>query len=118
MGRRKGDKDKKEDVPSLEKVNYFFPHIIGIGNSKSLILKSKKKKQIIEILQTILDASFLTLLQHQPCHKILRSLSAHLKPEIAFANAIEGSRGFLEPFAPAQEKTAKESLVTPQGTKR
>jgi len=66
----------------------------------------------------MLDASFLTLLQHRPCHKILRSLSAHLKPEIEFANTIEGLRGFLDPFALAQDKAVKESLVTPQERER
>ncbi|KIM35166.1 hypothetical protein M413DRAFT_20795 [Hebeloma cylindrosporum] len=89
---RKGDKDKKEDIPSLEKIT--------------------------EILQIILDASFLTLLQHQPSHKIIRSLSAILRPEIAFANTIEGLRGFSEPFALAQDKAVKESLVTPQERER
>ncbi|KAF9036808.1 hypothetical protein BJ165DRAFT_609969 [Panaeolus papilionaceus] len=83
---RKGDKHKKMyDMPSLEK--------------------------IIEFTQIILDSSFLTLLQHPPAYKTLRSIQAHLDPEIRFTSVVEGIRGALEPFLHAQQKTLKEALI-------
>ncbi|KDR84273.1 hypothetical protein GALMADRAFT_133615 [Galerina marginata CBS 339.88] len=89
---RKGDKGKKEEIPSLE--------------------------NIVNLLQVILDAAFLSLLQHPPAHKILRRVQEQLNPEIAFAAAAETLRGPLEPFAIAQEKTVKESLISPQERER
>ncbi|PPQ94798.1 hypothetical protein CVT25_007435 [Psilocybe cyanescens] len=96
-GRREKEKDKetgkkKEEVPSLEKA--------------------------VELLQIILDASFLSLLQHPPAHKILKKLQDQLNPEISFGSAAETLRGHLEPFAIAQEKTLKESLVPAQERER
>ncbi|PPQ69895.1 hypothetical protein CVT26_014158 [Gymnopilus dilepis] len=89
---RKGDKDKTTDVPPLEKMS--------------------------DILQVVLDACFLSLLQHPPSHKILRKLQEKLTPEISFSANVETLRGFLEPFAIAQEKAIKESLVSPEERER
>ncbi|KAF4619578.1 hypothetical protein D9613_004793 [Agrocybe pediades] len=89
---RKSDKKKKVDVPSLEK--------------------------IVNLLQIILDASFLSLLQHPPAHKLLRKLQNQLNPEITFGAVVETLRGPLEPFAIAQEKTVKESLIPAQERER
>lgn len=38
--------------------------------------------------------------------------------EITFSAAVESLRGLLEPFAIAQEKAVKESLVSPQERQR
>ncbi|KAH9482205.1 hypothetical protein JR316_0004300 [Psilocybe cubensis] len=88
---RKGDKEKekkRDEVPSLQKA--------------------------VDLIQLLLDASFLSLLTHAPAHKILRKLQDQLNPEISFGSAAETLRGPLEPFAIAQEKTLKESLVPAQ----
>lgn len=71
-----------------------------------------------DILQVVLDACFLSLLQHPPSHKILRKLQEKLTPEISFSANVETLRGFLEPFAIAQEKAIKESLVSPEERER
>ncbi|KAF9478651.1 hypothetical protein BDN70DRAFT_879661 [Pholiota conissans] len=75
-------------------------------------------EKVIDLVQCILDASFLSLLQYTPAHKVLRNIQTLLTPEIAFANAAETLRGPLEPFALAQEKAIKESLITPQERER
>lgn len=68
--------------------------------------------KITNFIQTLLDSSFLLLLSHVPSHNILRKLSSQLTPEIAFAHAAQNLRGALEPFAIAQEKAVKGSLVS------
>lgn len=74
---------------------------------------------MISFLQTLLDASFLALLQHPPSHRVLRSLAAQVEPEIAFTEQIERLRGPLEPFAKAQTKAVRdagdEKRQQPQG---
>lgn len=72
----------------------------------------------MDFAQAILDASFIALLQHPPAHKVLRVLNTQLGPEIAFADAAESLRGSLEPFALAQQKAVKESLIPPQERER
>ncbi|KAF5322833.1 hypothetical protein D9619_000235 [Psilocybe cf. subviscida] len=75
-------------------------------------------QKILDFAQAILDASFITLLQHPPAHKVLRTLNTQLSPEIEFADAGESLRGSLEPFALAQQKAIKESLIPPQERER
>ncbi|KAF8165883.1 hypothetical protein B0H34DRAFT_254615 [Crassisporium funariophilum] len=82
---RKGGNKKLEEIPPLDK--------------------------IITLLQIILDASFIALLQYAPAHKTLRSINTQLNPEIAYGSAAEVLRGPLEPFAIAQEKAVRDSLV-------
>lgn len=72
----------------------------------------------MDFIQIILDASFLALLQHAPAHKVLQSIHIQLNPEIAFAGAAETLRGPLEPFAIAQDKALKESLIPQQERER
>lgn len=72
----------------------------------------------MDFTQGILDASFIALLQHPPAHKVLRTLNTQLSPEIAFADDVESLRGSLEPFAVAQQKAIKESLIPPQERER
>jgi len=57
-----------------------------------------------------MDASFLTLLQHQPAHGILRQISSNLEPELTRVEDIGQLRGPLEPFARAQMKALRESV--------
>jgi len=79
-----------------------------------MIILTISSYQVANLLQTLLDASFLSLVSHKPAHKILRSLSEHVNPEIAFALLAESIRGPLEPFSVAQDRAIKESLVSPQ----
>ncbi|KAF9450156.1 hypothetical protein P691DRAFT_665850 [Macrolepiota fuliginosa MF-IS2] len=63
--------------------------------------------KILNFLQSLLDASFLTLLQHPPAHKILKNLKAHIEPEIAAFSQTEQIRGLVEGFARAHVKAVK-----------
>ncbi|KAF7965939.1 hypothetical protein HWV62_40764 [Athelia sp. TMB] len=64
---------------------------------------------VIGFLQSILDASFLALLQHPPAHTILQRICSDLEPEISRVHEMEQLRGPLEPFARAQMKALRES---------
>ncbi|KAF5387687.1 hypothetical protein D9615_000759 [Tricholomella constricta] len=65
--------------------------------------------KVLAFLQTLLDASFLTLLQYSPAHRALRSLHAQIEPEIVYIDDLEPLRGPLETFAKAHFKTVKEA---------
>lgn len=67
--------------------------------------------KVLAFLQTLLDASFITLLQHTPAHRALQTLSAHLEPAIAFAEQLEMLHGPLEPFVRAQAKAVKDGAA-------
>jgi len=66
-------------------------------------------ENVLSFLQTLLDASFLALLQHPPAHDILRRISSDLEPELIRIDDMEQLRGPLEPFARAQMKALRES---------
>ena len=100
-----GKLKKLEETPTLNKVDFsltlfFFPQLTNYFYVK-----------IIDFIQIILDASYLSLLQHKRAHQVLQSINAQLNPEITFAKMAESLRGPLEPFAIAQEKKIKESMV-------
>ncbi|KAF8076806.1 hypothetical protein FPV67DRAFT_1472732 [Lyophyllum atratum] len=63
---------------------------------------------VLTFLQTLLDASFLTLLQHAPAHSVLRSIHANIEPEITQIDEMEQLRGPLATFATAHSKAVKE----------
>lgn len=60
-------------------------------------------------LRTLLDASFLTLLQHPPAHVVLRRIQTQIEPEIMFTDHMEQLRGPLEKFAKAHTKAIRET---------
>ncbi|KAF8897865.1 hypothetical protein BD779DRAFT_1465949 [Infundibulicybe gibba] len=64
--------------------------------------------RILSFLQTLLDSSFLSILQHKPSHQVLKRLSANIQPEIVYIDEVEQLRGSLEPFSRAQAKAIKE----------
>ncbi|KAJ7243378.1 hypothetical protein B0H12DRAFT_1236417 [Mycena haematopus] len=64
--------------------------------------------QVLSFLQTILDASFLALLQHTPAHSVLRKVLSRIEPEIQLTEQVEMLRGPLEMFARAQAKAVRE----------
>ncbi|KAG6900424.1 hypothetical protein C0993_010812 [Termitomyces sp. T159_Od127] len=82
------------------------------------VMKDKVKKgtrdlpslsNVLSFLKTLLDSSFLTLLQHPPAHDVLRSIQAQIEPEIMFTDDMEKLRGPLETFAKAHTKAVKEA---------
>ncbi|KAH0588051.1 hypothetical protein H2248_006781 [Termitomyces sp. 'cryptogamus'] len=82
------------------------------------IIKEKEKEgtrdlpslpNVLSFLQTLLDASFLTLLQHPPAHAVLRRIQAQIEPEIVFTDDMEQLRGPLEMFAKAHMKAVREA---------
>ena len=47
---------------------------------------------MVAFVQAILDASFLSLLQHPPAYPILRSISDQIEPELKLINEVEQLR--------------------------
>jgi len=47
---------------------------------------------VVSFIQAILDASFLSLLQHPPAYPILRSISDQIEPELKLTNEVEQLR--------------------------
>ncbi|KAJ7722274.1 hypothetical protein DFH07DRAFT_857014 [Mycena maculata] len=64
--------------------------------------------KVLSFIQTVLDASFLALLQHTPAHRILRKVLARIEPEIQLTEQVELLRGPLELFARAQAKAVRD----------
>lgn len=75
-------------------------------------------EKVVAFLQTLMDASFLSLLQHPPAHQILKHLRAQLEPEVVFAEMVEQLRGPLEPFAVGHEKALKEAAIPEKERKK
>jgi len=69
--------------------------------------------KILAFLRAILDATFVTLLQHTQSHQLLRRLAAHLQFELGILDELQFLHGPLELFAKAQEKTASEKQRPP-----
>ncbi|KAF8645497.1 hypothetical protein AX16_007782 [Volvariella volvacea WC 439] len=83
-GEDEGEEKDEEPLPSLEKVVGF--------------------------IQTILDSSFLILIQHKPSHGLLKRLSTLIQPEIKYSEQVEVLRGPLRPFVVKQERVVKEAV--------
>ncbi|KAK7035764.1 hypothetical protein R3P38DRAFT_2908933 [Favolaschia claudopus] len=64
--------------------------------------------KVLSFIQTILDASFLALLQHTPAHRVLQRVLAKIQPEIQLTEQVEILRGPLEMFARAQAKAVRD----------
>ncbi|KAF8272086.1 hypothetical protein EI94DRAFT_1567074 [Lactarius quietus] len=69
--------------------------------------------KILAFLRAILDATFVTLLQHTQSHPLLRRLSAHLQSEITVIDELQSLHGPLELFARTQEKATTEKQRPP-----
>lgn len=67
--------------------------------------------QVVQFLQSFMDACFLQLLQHGPSHKLVQQLQAHLVEEVSFAEILEQLRGSLEPFAIGHQKALREAAI-------
>ncbi|KAF9226831.1 hypothetical protein BS17DRAFT_800784 [Gyrodon lividus] len=64
--------------------------------------------KVITFLQTLLDASFVALLQYQPSYESLRRILAQIEPEIDHIDRMEQLRGVLEPYTKAHVRLLKE----------
>jgi hypothetical protein len=74
--------------------------------------------QILSFTQSLMDASFITLLQHLPAHRVLRRLSRHLEPELLAVEALETLRAPLEPFVRAQTRLLREAADAARGVRK
>jgi len=63
----------------------------------------------LDFLQSLLDASFLVLIQHPPAHKLLRNLKANIESEILGMSCTEQLRGFVEGFAKVHAATLRKA---------
>ncbi|KAJ6488497.1 hypothetical protein C8R47DRAFT_1274615 [Mycena vitilis] len=70
--------------------------------------------KVLSFIQTVLDASFLALLQHTPAHHVLRKVLSRIDPEIQLTEQVDMLRGPLEVFARAQAKAVRDGK---EGTK-
>ncbi|KAI0268165.1 hypothetical protein BC834DRAFT_933308 [Gloeopeniophorella convolvens] len=69
--------------------------------------------KVLIFLRATLDATFLTLLQHAPSHKLLRRLSAHLQSELTLIDELQSLQEPLGSFAKAQGKIVSEKQKPP-----
>ncbi|KAI0307076.1 hypothetical protein B0F90DRAFT_1684935 [Multifurca ochricompacta] len=88
-------------------------NVIGIDNESAGVVAASHRPEeagippldkILAFLRAILDATFVTLLQHTRSHKLLQSLSLHLQSELEIISELQLLHGPLELFAKAQEK--------------
>ncbi|RDB20161.1 hypothetical protein Hypma_012958 [Hypsizygus marmoreus] len=82
---------------------------IPVLNTREVNRDLPPLKSVLAFLETVLDASFLTLLQHPPAHHLLRSIHSQLEPEIAYIDDIEQLRAPFESFAKAHTKAIQEA---------
>lgn len=73
--------------------------------------------QITTFLQSLLDTSFLNLIQTPSAHRILKKIQAQIDPEIKHIERTEQLRGPLDPFVRAQAKAAREAKAISEGGK-
>ncbi|KAJ7118777.1 hypothetical protein C8R44DRAFT_853923 [Mycena epipterygia] len=64
--------------------------------------------KVLSFIQTVLDASFLALLQYTPAHRVLRKVLSRIEPEIRLTEQVGLLRGPLELFARAQAKAVRD----------
>jgi hypothetical protein len=67
--------------------------------------------KILAFLRAILDATFVTLLQHTGSHQLLRRFASHLQSELSIIDDLQLLHGPLGLFAKAQEKTQQRPPV-------
>ncbi|KIK64736.1 hypothetical protein GYMLUDRAFT_240697 [Collybiopsis luxurians FD-317 M1] len=68
-------------------------------------------------LQSLLDTSFLNLIQTPSSHRILKKIHTLIEPEIKYIEQTEQLRGPLEMFVRAQGKALKEAKAASEGVK-
>ncbi|KAE9407182.1 hypothetical protein BT96DRAFT_874785 [Gymnopus androsaceus JB14] len=73
--------------------------------------------QITTFLQSLLDTSFINLIQTPSAHRILKKIQLQIDPEIKHIEQTEQLRGPLDLFVRAQAKAAKEAKDISEGVK-
>lgn len=69
--------------------------------------------KILAFLRAILDATFVTLLQHTGSHQLLRRVASHLQSELSVVDELQLLHEPLGLFAKAQEKAVSEKQRPP-----
>jgi hypothetical protein len=83
-------------------------------------MADRRSRQVVSFIQAILDAFFLSLLQHPPAHPILRSISDQIGPELKLIDEVQQLRtpfdGLLrEHKKVVAERKEKEQASQPGG---
>ncbi|KAF5365125.1 hypothetical protein D9757_012609 [Collybiopsis confluens] len=71
--------------------------------------------QITTFLQSILDVSFVNLIQTPSSHHLLQKMDGYVQPQIKYIEQMDGLRGALEVFVRAQAKAIKDAKVASEG---
>ncbi|KAF5365127.1 hypothetical protein D9757_012603 [Collybiopsis confluens] len=71
--------------------------------------------QITTFLQSILDVSFVNLIQTPSSHHLLQKMDGYVQPQIKYIEQMDGLRGALEVFVRAQAKAMKDAKVASEG---
>ncbi|KAH9045311.1 hypothetical protein EDB85DRAFT_2284235 [Lactarius pseudohatsudake] len=103
----------------LDKISSRETNLESPGKTAATVASPEKADippldKILAFLRAILDATFVTLLQHTQSHPLLRRLSARLQSEIKVIDELQSLHRPLELFAKTQEKTTTEKQ-RPQG---
>jgi len=69
--------------------------------------------KILAFLRAVLDATFVTLLQHTGSHQLLRRVASHLQSELSVVDELQLLHEPLGLFAKAQEKAVSEKQRPP-----
>lgn len=85
-----------------------YPPLIKVGFCSVRSYQDFTFSQVLSFIQTVLDASFLALLQYTPAHRVLRKVLSRIEPEIRLTEQVELLRGPLELFARAQAKAVRD----------
>ncbi|KAL0070179.1 hypothetical protein AAF712_002669 [Marasmius tenuissimus] len=71
--------------------------------------------EVLFFVQTLLDVSFVNLIQNPPSHRILKRIQSRIDPEIASIDETEKLRGPLHVFAATHSKALKNAKEASEG---
>ncbi|KAL0577449.1 hypothetical protein V5O48_004518 [Marasmius crinis-equi] len=89
-----------------------------------VVVKTENKKaevslpplaEVLFFVQTLLDVSFVNLIQNPPSHRILKRIQSRIEPEISSIDETEKLRGPLHVFAAAHSKALKNAKEASEG---
>ncbi|KAK1220702.1 hypothetical protein PQX77_016528 [Marasmius sp. AFHP31] len=89
-----------------------------------VVVKKENKKaesplppltEVLFFVQTLLDVSFVNLIQNPPSHRILKRIQSRIDPEIASIDETEKLRGPLHVFAATHSKALKNAKEATEG---
>ncbi|KAG7097458.1 hypothetical protein E1B28_004802 [Marasmius oreades] len=71
--------------------------------------------EVLFFVQTLLDISFINLIQNPASHRVLRRIQSRIEPEIASIDETERLRGPLHVFAATHSKAIKDAKEASEG---